>query len=71
MNHVHAKVKDHHKTLKGAVVVKQRPFKLTSGKVDPWNPRIEHFVQDNAAPKDRCYPTGCPYLESVVSLPYG
>ena len=33
--------------------VKQRPFKLTSGQPDPWNPRIEAFVQDPNCPEKR------------------
>lgn len=34
--------------------IKQRPFKLTSGASDAWNPRIEMFLQDRTNPPERC-----------------
>ena len=34
--------------------LKQRPFKLTSGANDAWNPRVELFEQDCSHPPERC-----------------
>jgi hypothetical protein len=69
MQDVRARNKDRHKPHKRHIVVKQRPFKLTSGQVDRWNPRIEYFAQDDAAPVDRCCPKRHQRLEYVLGCP--
>ena len=45
-----SKPRGHHRQ----VGAKQRPFRLTSGKPDAWNPRVDSFLQDAAASHDRC-----------------